>query len=54
MFYVIILHLILKKDLDKFKKFKTISIIGMGGSILGAESIYQFLKDKIKKKNLLF
>lgn len=43
-----------KKDLDKFKKFKTISIIGMGGSILGAESIYQFLKDKIKKKIYFF
>ena len=43
-----------KNDLDKFKKFKTISIIGMGGSILGAESIYQFLKDKIKKKIYFF
>ena len=26
----------------------------MGGSILGAESIYQFLKDKIKKKIYFF
>ena len=42
------------KDLKKFKKFKTIAIIGMGGSILGAEAIYGFLKIKIKKKNLFF
>ena len=27
------------KDLDKFKKFKTIAILGMGGSILGSEAI---------------
>ena len=27
------------KSLDKFKKFNTIAIIGMGGSILGAEAI---------------
>ena len=33
----------------KFKKFKTILIIGMGGSILGAKAIYDFLKHKIKK-----
>ena len=33
----------------KFKKYSTIRIIGMGGSILGAESIYDFLKFKIKK-----
>ena len=25
-------------------------MIGMGGSILGSEAIYSFLKDKIKKK----
>ena len=53
------------RDLNKFKKFKKIAIIGMGGSILGSEAIYFFLKDKIKKdiyffddldpkKNLLF
>ena len=36
--------------LKKFKKFKTIVIIGMGGSILGTEAIYGFLKKKIKKK----
>jgi len=37
------------QDLRSFKKFKTIVIIGMGGSILGAEAIYTFLKKKIKK-----
>jgi len=37
------------KELNRFKKFKTIAIIGMGGSILGSEAIYFFLKDKIKK-----
>ena len=30
------------KDLKKFKQFRTIAIIGMGGSILGAEAIYGF------------
>ena len=39
-----------EKDLIKFKKFKNIVIIGMGGSILGAEAIYSFLKNKIKKQ----
>ena len=38
------------KDLEKFKKFKTIVIIGMGGSSLGAEAINSFFQDKIKKK----
>ena len=42
------------KDLNKFKKFKTIVIIGMGGSILGSEAIYCFLKNKIKKDFLFF
>ena len=31
------------KDIKKFKKFKTVVVIGMGGSILGAEAIYHFL-----------
>mgnify|MGYP001219487949 CR=1 FL=1 len=35
---------------NNFKKYKTIVIIGMGGSILGAKAIYSFLKHKIKKK----
>ena len=38
-----------QKELIQFKKYKNIIIIGMGGSILGAETIYQFLKKKIKK-----
>lgn len=38
------------KNLIKFKKFKTLVIIGMGGSILGSQAMYFFLKDKIKKK----
>ena len=38
------------KMIQKFKNHDNIRIIGMGGSILGAESIYDFLNDKIKKK----
>ena len=41
-------------DLKKFKKFRTIAIIGMGGSILGAEAIQCFFKKKIKKKFYFF
>lgn len=36
-------------DLKRFKKFKSIVIIGMGGSILGTKAIFYLLKDKIKK-----
>tara|TARA_B110000881_G_C18533595_1_gene494471 strand:- start:5 stop:1216 length:1212 start_codon:yes stop_codon:yes gene_type:complete len=36
--------------LKKSIKYKKIIIIGMGGSILGSEAIYSFLKHKIKKK----
>ena len=43
-----------KEDLNKYKKFKTIIIVGMGGSILGAEAIYDFLKIKIKKELIFF
>tara|TARA_B110000495_G_scaffold122129_1_gene106108 strand:- start:626 stop:1783 length:1158 start_codon:yes stop_codon:yes gene_type:complete len=39
-----------KKLISKYKKFSNIRIIGMGGSILGSEAIYNFLKKKIKKK----
>ena len=38
------------KKISKLKKFSIYRIIGMGGSILGAEAIYNFLKFKIKKK----
>ncbi len=41
------------KDLKQFKKFSTVVVIGMGGSILGSEAIYFFLKKKIKK-NFIF
>ena len=42
------------KDLKKYKKFKIIALIGMGGSILGAKAINSFLKKKIKKKIYFF
>ena len=42
------------KNLKQFKKFKTIALIGMGGSILGSEAVYQFFQSKIKKKFYFF
>ena len=39
-----------KKLLNKNKKEKDLTIIGMGGSILGTQAIHDFLKYKIKKK----
>tara|TARA_B100000787_G_scaffold15266_1_gene10889 strand:- start:1719 stop:2861 length:1143 start_codon:yes stop_codon:yes gene_type:complete len=39
-----------KKILSKYQKFSNIRIIGMGGSILASEAIYNFLIKKIKKK----
>ena len=39
-----------KKIIRNYKKFSNIRIIGMGGSVLGSEAIYDFLKPKIKKK----
>ena len=42
------------KDLKRFKSYKTIAIIGMGGSILGAQAIYHFFQNKIKKKIFFF
>ena len=38
-----------KKDILKYKSYKDFRLIGMGGSVLGTEAIYQFLKHKIKK-----
>ena len=38
------------KKIKSFKKFKDFRIIGMGGSSLGAQAIYDFLSEKIKKK----
>ena len=39
-----------KSLIKKYKNFSVFKIIGMGGSVLGTEAIYDFLKDKIKKK----
>ena len=39
-----------KSLINKLKKNKNFRLIGMGGSTLGIEAIYQFLNDKIKKK----
>ena len=39
-----------KKLIKKFKKFKTYNIYGMGGSSLGAQAIYDFMRFKINKK----
>ena len=39
-----------QKTIKKFSRYKNIIIIGMGGSILGAKSIYFFLQPKIKKQ----
>ena len=42
-----------KNLIKKIKKNRNFRIIGMGGSTLGIEAIYQFLKNKIKK-NFIF
>ena len=42
-----------KKLILKHKKINNIRIIGMGGSILGSQAIYDFLKKKLKKNLLL-
>ncbi len=39
-----------KKNLLNLKKYYEFNLIGMGGSILGAQAIYDFLNHKIKKK----
>ena len=38
-----------KKLIKKYKKYKSYCIYGMGGSSLGAQAIYDFMKTKIKK-----
>ena len=43
-----------KKDLKNLKKYTEFNLIGMGGSILGAQAIYDFLEHKIKKKFFFF
>tara|TARA_B110000438_G_scaffold292665_1_gene331336 strand:- start:518 stop:1684 length:1167 start_codon:yes stop_codon:yes gene_type:complete len=42
-----------KKQFSRYKKFSNYRLIGMGGSTLGTQTIYDFLKDKIKK-NFIF
>ena len=37
------------QKLQKFQTSKNFRIIGMGGSILGAQTIYEFLKKKVRK-----
>ena len=37
------------KEIKIYKKFSHITLVGMGGSIMGSKSIYSFLKNKIKK-----
>tara|TARA_B100000900_G_scaffold82747_1_gene66892 strand:+ start:340 stop:1488 length:1149 start_codon:yes stop_codon:yes gene_type:complete len=39
-----------QKLLNRYKKYFNFRIIGMGGSILGTQAIYDFLEHKIKKK----
>ena len=43
-----------RKKILKYKKASNFRIIGMGGSSLGANAIYDFLKKKIKKNFLFF
>ncbi len=42
-----------KKKIKKYKNYTNIKLIGMGGSTLGTQAIYEFLKKKIKK-NFIF
>ena len=39
-----------KKIVKRLNRFSIFRLIGMGGSTLGAEAIYQFLQNKTKKK----
>tara|TARA_A100000164_G_scaffold284518_1_gene257359 strand:+ start:230 stop:1378 length:1149 start_codon:yes stop_codon:yes gene_type:complete len=43
-----------KYDLKKIKGKKNFRLIGMGGSVLGSQAIFNFLKKKINKKFLFF
>ena len=38
-----------KKNLKKYQSFNDLRLIGMGGSSLGTQAIYSFLKHKVKK-----
>ena len=37
------------KKIQKYRNLTNISLVGMGGSIMGSKSIYSFLRNKIKK-----
>ena len=37
------------ENIKKYKNFQNLRVIGMGGSSLGSEAIYDFLRKKIKK-----
>ena len=39
-----------KKTISRYKNFINYRVIGMGGSSLGTQAIYDFLEHKIKKK----
>ena len=39
-----------KKNIKSFQNYSEINIVGIGGSILGTEAIYDFLRHKVKKK----
>ena len=41
-----------KKKINRLKKYKSISVFGLGGSSLCIKAIYDFLRFKIKKKSL--
>ena len=43
-----------QRTLKKFSKYKSVIVLGMGGSILGSQAIYNFLKKKINKDFLFF
>ncbi len=43
-----------KKNIKSFKSYSKVNLIGMGGSIIGAEAIYDFLKHKVNKKFLFY
>ncbi len=38
-----------EKIINKYKKYSTFKVIGMGGSTLGTQTIYEFFKDIVKK-----
>ena len=43
-----------KKNIKNLQKFSSFNLVGMGGSILGTEAIYDFLNHKVKKNFSFF